>query len=145
MADNLPAHSDATKILAADNIAGVLYPRSKLVIGADGTNDGDVSAANPLPTKTHGPASGAVSSVSASASAITILAANSSRRGALVFNDSTATLYLYLSGTGTVTSSLFSVKLAAGEAFALGEGEYTGIITGIWSSATGAARVTEMT
>jgi len=115
------------------------------VIGSDGTNDGDVSATNPLPTKTLGPATGAVTSVAASASAVTILASNTARRGALVFNDSTATLYLYLSASGTVTTSLFTVKLAAGEAFALGDGEYTGIITGIWSSATGAARVTEMT
>ncbi|MBK7822922.1 MAG: hypothetical protein IPJ61_18230 [Tessaracoccus sp.] len=47
MADNLAAVANAGKILAADDIAGVLYPRSKLVIGADGTNDGDVSATNP--------------------------------------------------------------------------------------------------
>ena len=33
----------------ADDIAGVKYPRSKIIIGADGSNDGDVSAANPLP------------------------------------------------------------------------------------------------
>jgi hypothetical protein len=35
--------------LATDDIGGVKYPRSKIVIGADGTNDGDVSSANPLP------------------------------------------------------------------------------------------------
>jgi len=35
--------------LACDDIGGVLFPRTKLVIGADGVNDGDVSAANPLP------------------------------------------------------------------------------------------------
>lgn len=35
--------------IATDDIGGVKFPRSKIVIGADGTNDGDVSSANPLP------------------------------------------------------------------------------------------------
>lgn len=35
--------------IATDDISGVKFPRSKIVIGADGSNDGDVSAANPLP------------------------------------------------------------------------------------------------
>jgi hypothetical protein len=34
---------------AADDIAGVKFPRTKLVHGDDGINAGDVSAANPLP------------------------------------------------------------------------------------------------
>lgn len=33
----------------ADDIAGVKIPRVKLIIGADGVNDGDVASANPLP------------------------------------------------------------------------------------------------
>lgn len=33
----------------ADDIAGVKIPRVKLIIGADGTNDGDVASGNPLP------------------------------------------------------------------------------------------------
>lgn len=37
---------------ASDDIGpGVHYPRIKLVHGADGTNDGDVSTANPYPTR----------------------------------------------------------------------------------------------
>lgn len=35
--------------IATDDIGGVKYPRSKIVVGADGTNDGDVSSSNPLP------------------------------------------------------------------------------------------------
>ena len=34
---------------ALDDIGGVHYPRSKITIGADGVNDGDVSASNPMP------------------------------------------------------------------------------------------------
>ncbi len=63
MADNVVANPGAGgETLATDDIGGVQYPRSKLVIGADGVNDGDVSAANPLPvrvqdvvTRTTGP------------------------------------------------------------------------------------------
>jgi hypothetical protein len=37
---------------ASDDIGpGVHYPRIKLVHGADGTNDGDISTANPLPVR----------------------------------------------------------------------------------------------
>jgi hypothetical protein len=50
MADNFisnPGSGGST--FAADEISGVLYPRTKLVHGADGVNAGDVSSANPLP------------------------------------------------------------------------------------------------
>ena len=51
MADNVNAGSNdgLGPNFAADEIGGVKFPRSKLIIGADGVNDGDVSAANPLP------------------------------------------------------------------------------------------------
>jgi hypothetical protein len=52
MADNITAKGNVgagTEVIAADDISGVLYPRTKLVLGADGANDGDVSAANPMP------------------------------------------------------------------------------------------------
>lgn len=50
MADNVTADAGTGgATFAADDILGVHYPRTKLVIGADGTNDGDVSSANPLP------------------------------------------------------------------------------------------------
>ena len=49
-ADNVTANSGSGgATFAADDIGGVHFPRTKLVHGADGTNDGDVSSANPLP------------------------------------------------------------------------------------------------
>ena len=36
-------------VIASDDISGAQYQRIKLVIGADGTNDGDVASGNPLP------------------------------------------------------------------------------------------------
>lgn len=41
--------------IAADDISSVWYQRFKLVHGADGTNDGDVSNINPLPVSPRNP------------------------------------------------------------------------------------------
>jgi len=52
MADNITAKANTgsgVEVLAADDIGGVLYPRTKIALGADGVNDGDVSASNPMP------------------------------------------------------------------------------------------------
>lgn len=50
MADNTTINSMAGgDVIASDDIAGVKYQRIKLVTGADGVNDGDVSKTNPLP------------------------------------------------------------------------------------------------
>jgi hypothetical protein len=55
MADNL-TFSTTTKtgmpnasIIAADDISGVHYQRVKMILGANGTNDGDVASGNPMP------------------------------------------------------------------------------------------------
>lgn len=85
---------------------------------------------------------GTTSNVSASATNVTVLAANADRKGAMVFNDSTAILYLKL---GTASSSTsFTVRIAGGGYYEVPFG-YAGIITGTWTSATGFARVTELT
>ena len=50
MADNTTLNTGSGgDTIASDDIGGVKYPRSKIVIGADNVNDGDVSSANPLP------------------------------------------------------------------------------------------------
>jgi len=51
MADNtqLPVPATSGDVIAADEIAGAKYQRIKLIHGAEGVNDGDVSTANPLP------------------------------------------------------------------------------------------------
>ena len=84
----------------------------------------------------------AQSSVAGSASSVSLLASNANRLGATVFNDSTADLYLKLGATASTTS--FTVKMAAGSYFEV-PFNYTGAIDGIWSSATGSARITELT
>lgn len=83
-----------------------------------------------------------LSNVSASASSVTVLAANSARDGATIWNDSSAILYLKLGATASATSC--TVKMVADAYYEVPYG-YTGIIDGIWASATGSARVTEIT
>lgn len=64
MADNVEVDAGSGgATLAADDIGGILFPRNKLIIGADGTNDGDVSSANPMPVKGTGTAGTANSGV----------------------------------------------------------------------------------
>lgn len=88
-------------------------------------------------------ASGAKTNVAGSATSVTILASNTSRKGAAVFNDSTVNLYLDLTG-GTASTTSYTVKVAPGQYFELNATPvYTAAITGIWDSATGNARVTE--
>ena len=51
-ADNVTANAGSGgSVFATDDISSVHYPRTKLVHGADGSNDGDVANANPLPVK----------------------------------------------------------------------------------------------
>lgn len=84
---------------------------------------------------------GVQTSVAASASDTTILAANTSRIGATVYNDSTVILNL-LVGPGTSSATVFTVKIGPGGYYEVPFG-YLGILKGIWASATGNARVTE--
>lgn len=113
------------------------------VTGADGNTYGklDVDVTVTVPVSTS--STGTKSNVGSSASSVTILAANANRKGATIYNDSTQILYLDLSG-GTASSSSYSTQVGSQQLFELpGPTIYTGLITGIWASANGNARVTE--
>jgi hypothetical protein len=98
------------------------------------TNTGAAGAA-PTTTAT-------VTSVAAAVASTQILAANAARRGASLYNDSTAELKLKL-GTGASATS-FSVDMLPGSYFEVPFG-YTGVLHGIWTAVNGSARVTELT
>jgi hypothetical protein len=83
-----------------------------------------------------------LSNVASSATNVTVLASNTARLGATIYNDSTAVVYLKFGATASTTS--FTVKVAAGGYYELPFG-YSGIVDGIWASANGSARVTELT
>lgn len=86
---------------------------------------------------------GVNTNVAASAADILILAANANRRGATVYNDSTATLSLLLGATVASTTN-FTTQILGGGYYEVPFG-YTGQIRGLWATATGSARMTELT
>lgn len=89
------------------------------------------------------PSTATQTSVAAATSSTALLSANAARLGATVYNDSTAILYVLL-GSGTASTSAYTVQVAAGGYYEVPYG-YTGAIKGIWASATGNARLTELT
>jgi len=140
MADNVTITAGSGTTVAADDIAGVFYQRVKLAHGADGTAT-DVSTTAPLPV-TQQASTPTVVAVPGSATAVTLLAANTARRGACIFNDSTAALYVKW-GAGA-TTALYTARVAPGQLYELPLPVYTGILTGIWSAAAGNAMITEV-
>ena len=84
---------------------------------------------------------GAASSVGISATSVTLVAANTARREVIIRNDTNQNLYIAHGATATLSSA---VKLKKGDVYI--EDKYTGIITGIWDSASGGgnAQITEV-
>ena len=78
--------------------------------------------------------------VAASITSVTLLAANTNRLGASIYNDSPAELLVSMGATASAAS--FSVDMLPGAYFEV-PANYTGVISGIWAAATGNARVTE--
>ena len=83
-----------------------------------------------------------VTSVAGSATSVTLLAANSNRLGGTVFNDSASDLYIKMGATASASS--FTIKLFQDDYWEA-PFRYTGVIAGIWASAIGNARITELT
>ncbi|MBD2416067.1 hypothetical protein H6G80_03140 [Nostoc sp. FACHB-87] len=80
--------------------------------------------------------------VNASASSQSLLAANSNRRGATIWNNSTANLYIELGSTASLTA--FTAKLLPGGYYET-PFNYIGAISGIWDAVNGNAQIRELT
>lgn len=89
-------------------------------------------------------ATGTNTSVASAIVDTAILAANVSRRGATITNDSAASQLRLLLGTTPASATNYTVKLGPDDYYEVPFG-YTGEIRGIWSVAVGNARVTELT
>ena len=89
-------------------------------------------------------ATATTSTVADNAASVTLLSANSSRRGATILNDSSASLYVKFGTTASLTS--YTVRVIRNSYFEVPYG-YTGRIDGIWATdpGDGAARITELT
>lgn len=84
----------------------------------------------------------ASTTVPSSATSVPILAANTGRKGATVWNASTATLYLDVDGVVTATD--YAIKLDPGGYYEVPYG-FQGALSGIWSAVNGSALVREYT
>jgi hypothetical protein len=81
-------------------------------------------------------------SVAGTTSTAILLSTSVARVGATIYNDSAAILYVLL-GTGTPSATAFTVKLQPDDYWEVPFG-WLGQINGTWASATGAARITEL-
>jgi len=82
------------------------------------------------------------SNVASSATSVELLPQSRRRQFCTIFNDSTQVLYVKFGTTASTTS--FTYKLGAGDTLEVDRLEYNGKIDGIWASANGNARITEV-
>ena len=107
------------------------------VVGSVGGGGAGGLSANDLRSNT-----GTFTSVPSGTSSVTILAANTARKGATITNTDANPLRLDLSG-GTASGTRFTYALTTGQFLEVPFG-YAGAITGVWDAdGTGAAIVTE--
>jgi hypothetical protein len=149
MADNVTITPGTGKTVLADEVTdgtlgtgvaqyvkildGTLNSTNKLVISSNGA----ILAAPPAPT-----ASTVTAITSTVTNGTTLQATNTARAGLYIFNDSTAVLYVKL-GTGA-TPTDWTIRIAAGGFYELPVPYYRGAVSGVWASANGFARVTEI-
>lgn len=79
-------------------------------------------------------ASAATTSVPWSATEVPIIAANTGRKSASIYNNSDKTLYIKY-GTGVTNTTSFKVAIASKGYFELPKPIYTGVVTGLWDAA----------
>jgi hypothetical protein len=83
---------------------------------------------------------GTTTAVAASITSVSLVAANTNRKGLNIFNSSTAKLYINYGATATVAGA--ALVIDANQLWECPE-EYLGQVSGIWAAANGNARVTE--
>ena len=150
---------DTTKQVTDEHATRGHMPVVKLAFSADGDAtpipadaDGllinlgannDVTITNNVAVTAAKAATATLSNVADSATSVTLLASNTNRLGATLFNDSNKLCYVKFGATASSTS--FTVKMQ-GDAYYEVPFGYTGIIDGIWSAnSSGSMRVTELT
>jgi hypothetical protein len=105
---------------------------------------GGTVASGQLPVKFHS-TTGATTTVSVptTAGGISVLATNTSRKGATLYNESGSAIYVLL-GAGTVSATVYTVQMAVGAYYEAPYG-FNGAITAIAASSTTTVRATEFT
>lgn len=85
--------------------------------------------------------SATLANVASSASNTNLFAATAQINARVVYNDSTAVLYLKFGATASTTS--YTVQIASQGYFEFPDPLYAGQVDGIWASANGFARTTQ--
>lgn len=134
-----------TKIDTRTVGAGTDEHRQVVVLGDPSTaaNVAIVTADGALTVVEADATTATLANVAASATSVTLQASNTARKGLYIFNDSTASLYVKFGTTASSTS--FTVFMGPGAYYELPLPVYSGRVDGIWTSATGSARMTEIT
>ena len=149
MADNVAVRdaSNSAVTIATNEIATGIQAQAIQLLASDATGTDNripASTVTGLTVRPPGAATGTLSNVAASVTSVTVLAANTARLGAVIVNDSASIGYLKFGSAASSTS--FTYLLDPNSTLELpGNVIYTGIITGIWVTAVGTARVTELT
>jgi len=81
------------------------------------------------------------STVPASVTTATLANQNRHGRGVSIINDSAATMYIFLGDSAS--STVYTAQLGAGNVYEV-PFNYIGLVTAVWDSATGNARVTTL-
>ncbi len=145
MADNTTLNAGTGgSVVADDDIGGVKFQRIKLIHGADGVNDGDVSSANPLPVTLPAITTITHAVVAPSTTSAAVLAANTARDYALIQNVGSVDVTLNL-GAVAVSGTGIVLKANGGFYELTNANLYRGVVNGITASGTGSLTVTQGT
>lgn len=137
-----------TSLLALEsggNLATIVTRTPALGQAAMSASSPVVIASNQSAVPVSSPTSGTatLSNVAASATSVSILASNTSRKGAIIQNDSSSAMYLAYAATASTTA--YTVKIPANTGFEMPiTPVYTGAMSAVWDTATGSARITEL-
>ena len=114
--DNVGYTPGTGATIAADDISSVLFQRIKIVHGADGVNDGDVSASNPMPSSVPGAVSATILSLTTAATGTNYTAFSSQTCQSLdIVNTSSVAIEYRRGGAGnTMTILSGSSRLVVG-------------------------------
>jgi len=116
----------------------------KPYIGSDGAQKIFIPSSYVVTTAPEKTSTATLTNVATSTASAQLLAANTSRRGVIIHNDSSGILYVKYGTTASATS--FTYRLTSQATLELPTSPmYTGRIDGILDTGTGTARVTELT
>lgn len=141
-------HAGTPRPMDAQTVAGGDFQQT--VTLGDGVTAGRVAKIDTdgsINVETNRCSVAAVSTVTSVTTATTLLAANANRRGAIIFNASTAILYLKYgtaAQTGAVSATSYSVRIAANTSWIIDVPTWEGALQGIWASVNGSAQVTDL-